>query len=60
LCGPTCLTPRRWTPDEALTRFDKLDILITNAAAYVGQPLVEPTLDEWEHICGARRDRFAA
>jgi NAD(P)-dependent dehydrogenase (short-subunit alcohol dehydrogenase family) len=36
--------------DGTVAEFGKLDILVNNAATYVGKPLLETTEDEWEHV----------
>jgi NAD(P)-dependent dehydrogenase (short-subunit alcohol dehydrogenase family) len=40
----------RGVVDATVAAFGRLDILVNNAATYVGKPLLETTEDEWEHV----------
>ena len=36
--------------DATVAGFGRIDILVNNAATYVGKPLLDTTEDEWEHV----------
>jgi NAD(P)-dependent dehydrogenase (short-subunit alcohol dehydrogenase family) len=36
--------------DATVAEFGRIDVLVNNAATYVGKPLLETTEDEWEHV----------
>ena len=38
--------------DLAHSRFGKLDILVNNAGTIINKPVVETTLEDWNHIIG--------
>ena len=35
---------------ETIARFGRIDVLVNNAATYVGKPLLETTAEEWERV----------